>query len=507
MPPSSKDTYDIVVVGSGMGGLAAGASLARAGKSVVVVERHYRPGGYGHGFERGGFRFDVAVHMTSGAEPRAFGEGAFLHNVLEMLGVRDRCTFLPIDPLYAARFPDFRLDVPTGTSEFVEAHACLAPGDEAGMRDLVRLCIRINREIRRLPVDVASYNELVEPGKFPLVLQYAEATLADVLDDHVNDGRLKAVLGALWMYLGVPPSHAAFVRWAPMMLSYLEAGAFYCEGGFQNLANAFVDGLERHGGEIVLNASVDKIVVEDGNVHGVVLDDGRQISASVVVSNADATQTFERLVGPQHLPATFMQRLRRLKPSLSGITTYLATDLELSEEDVAHETFSFDSWDHDDIYRRILSGDPALIAVTVPTIVDPSVAPPGQHVVALLALVPYGLDLSSEAQQDRLLRRANEVIPGLSDHTSFAVAGSPDTMRKYTLNHQGALYGWEGTPAQSGATRLARTTPIDGLFLAGHWTQPGGGLLPVIVSGLQTAQLVLGYESVQALVEGLAGAA
>jgi prolycopene isomerase len=490
-----------------MGGLAAGSALAKAGKSVLVAERHSRPGGFAHGFERDDYRFDVAVHMTSGAEPRAFGEGAFLDQLLRILGVRELCTFLPIEPFYRAIFPDLSFDAPTGSSEFVEAHARLFPQEEAGVRDFLRLCVRLNREIKRMPVDVSSYEELSEPDRFPLHFEYAEATLEDVLEHFIKEPRLRALLAALWPYQGLPPSRLAFVRWTPMLMSYLEAGVFYCEGGFQNLANALVAGLERHGGEIVLDNAVEQIYVEDGKVAGARLAGGEEVGAAAVVSNADATTTFEELVGPTHLPPAYLAHLRSLKPSLSAVTSYLVTDLELAEGEVVHEAFAYDSWDHRDVYRRILAGTPAEIAVTVPTTIDRSLAPPGEHIVTLMTLIPYGLDAPSELLQERLLNRAGDVIPGLPDHISFGIGASPHTMERYTLNHHGAIYGWEPTPEQTGAARLGRRTPIEGLMLAGHWTQPGGGVMPVVVSGLQTAQALLEYPNVPALMADLEEAA
>ena len=122
---AERDAYDVVVVGSGMGGLAAAAFLAKAGKSVLVVERHDRPGGYAHSFQRGKYHFDAAIHVMSGA----FG---IPDRALRILGVRDRCTFLPIEPFYAATFPDLKLSVWSGLGPFVEAHVRLFPHEERG---------------------------------------------------------------------------------------------------------------------------------------------------------------------------------------------------------------------------------------------------------------------------------------------------------------------------------------------------------------------------------------
>src|SRR5437588_6862939 len=127
MAKPRRHEYDVVVIGSGMGGLSTASYLACAGKSVLVLEQHERPGGYAHGFEREGYVFDVAVHMTSGAEPLSVGYGGMIHHLLTLLGVRDRLTFIPLDPFYVGAFPGLRFAAPQGTEEYIDAHAQLFP--------------------------------------------------------------------------------------------------------------------------------------------------------------------------------------------------------------------------------------------------------------------------------------------------------------------------------------------------------------------------------------------
>src|SRR5207249_11114548 len=134
-------------------------------------------------------------------------------------------------------------------------------------------------------------------------------------------------------------------------------------------------------------------------------------------------------------------------------------------------------------------------------------APEGEHLICVVMLVPYEVANSWRTEkgeyQDALLRQLEVVLPGLGDHLTFAEGASPRTMERYTLNHLGALYGWEPTPENTGVGRLGHRTPIDGLMLSGHWTKPGGGLVPVTVSGVQTAQLVLADPGVRHLLESL----
>jgi phytoene desaturase len=494
---SREETYDAIVVGAGLGGLSAAALLARSGKKVLVIERHDRPGGYAHSFQRKRYIFDAAVHLTGGCEPVGFATSGLIDGLLRLLDVRDRCTFLRVDPFYTAVFPGLRLDAPLGIESFIEAHARLFPSEERGFRRLLQLCSELNREVRGFPTELSLWDVLRVPKRFPLVFKYHAKTVGQAMDEHLRDPRLKATFTALWPYLGLPPSRLSLLYWSVMLMSYLEEGAFYCRGSFQKLADAFVAALEKNGGELLLRSRVRRILVGNGRVGGVVLENGQRIFAPIVVSNADARQTFEESVGLDHLPRRFVRLLARMKPSLSAFVTYLATDLDLKKLNAGHEMFFFRSWDHDVIHRNILDGQPAGIVVTVPTLIDSSLAPSGEHLVTITTLIPYEIGTSwrkkKAAYADGLLEEVEALLPGLREHITFAEGASPRTMERYTLNLTGAIYGWEVSPEQVGRNRLEHTTPIGGLYLSGHWTQPGGGIYGVIASGLQTAQIILGY--------------
>ena len=281
-----------------------------------------------------------------------------------------------------------------------------------------------------------------------------------------------------------------------MLIPLLQWGQSYCQGSFQSLVNAFVAAIEENGGELVLKQQVSRIVLQDGKAAGVTLEDGRDIRASTVISNADLMHTLEKLVGFEHVPDAYIRRLTRLKPALSAYQVYAASALDLSQSRPSHETFWYRSWDHDENYQRNLAGQAYQVAVSMPSLVDPSLAPPGQHVATIVAFMPYDIGMPwSEARprlKEELLDVAEASFPGFRDHLTYAEDATPLSMERYTLNYRGAAYGWENSPTNIGSKRPANQTPIEGLLLTGHWTQPGFGSLGAIYSGMGVSQTVLG---------------
>jgi len=502
------DRYDAVVVGSGLGGLSCAALLARAGKRVLVCERHDRPGGYAHAFRRNGYLFDSAVHLVGGCEETSFTGGGLLHRLLSAVGARDELEFERIDPLYTAVYPGLELRPRLGLDEFERSHADAFPDERKGLHDLLQECLAIQIEARRAAELASPFEVMQRPGRFPTLLRYRRATLARVMDEHLDDPRARAAFATFWPYLGLPPGQVSFLYFATMLLSYVGEGAYYCKGSFQKLARALARAVEREGGEVLLRSPVRRIVVEAGRAAGVVLENGQRVAAPLVVSNADLRQTVDELVGAEHFSARFRRPLARLAPSISAFVAYLATDLDLARLGASHETFVYEGFDHDAAYAETLAGRPGWWTATVPTLADPSLAPPGVHLITLTTLVPYSAAKhwrgEKRARVDAMIAAADRHFPGLRESVRFAEGGTPRTMERYTRNSDGAIYGWALSPDQVGPGRPANETPVPGLWLAGHWAQPGGGVYGVVTSGVNAARGILGLQSEHELFAKLA---
>jgi len=493
-PEAVREVYDAVVVGSGIGGLTTAALLARAGRSVLVVERHDRVGGYAHAFRRGRHLFDSAVHQVG---------GEILPRTLAALGVADACTWLPVDPVYAVRFPGLCIAAPAGLEGFQQAFAERFPKEEKGIRSLLQECRDIRDEAQRAEQLGSLFDVTRTPGRFPSLLRYRRASLARVMDAHLSDAWAKAALGALWPYLGLPPSRVSFLYWATMMLSYVEEGTWYCQGSFQRLAEALAKGVRAHGGECLLRSVVRRIETEAGAVSGVVLENGQEIRTPVVVSNADLRQTVFDLVGAEHFPAAYVEGLRRLRASISAFVVYAASRLDPAAHGFGHETFCYADRDFDAAYQDAMRGEPSWFSATIPTHLDASLAPPGEHLVMLTTLIgarparPWAQ--LKTGLSERLLEMAEAQLPGFVASLELAEGATPRSLERYTRNENGALYGFELTPAQVGLGRPDQVTPVAGLYLAGHWTRPGGGVAGVVTSGVGAARKILGLPSDDAL--------
>jgi prolycopene isomerase len=274
-------------------------------------------------------------------------------------------------------------------------------------------------------------------------------------------------------------------------------GGFLPRGGIRRIVDLLETVIVTHGGEVRKKAPVKSILVKGGKALGVILENGEEIRAESVVSNSDARTTFLSLVGEDKLPPDFIARLRKIEIMYSAFNVFLGVKAQgLGMETLAPAICCFPGYDLDEQYLAMQKGEIERTSfwIGIPTLTNPFMAPEGHHLVVLYVPVPYRLKGKDwrhpkEDFTQRLINMAEKAIPGLRKDTVLVDAASPDTLVRYTGNSEGAVAGWACTP-EADALRPANRTPIEGLFLAGHWTFPGPGTGSVMHSGWLAASMI-----------------
>jgi prolycopene isomerase len=321
-------------------------------------------------------------------------------------------------------------------------------------------------------------------------------SVTEKLDEHFRDRRLKAVLMADTPHWGSLPDRTSYLFDAMLRLSYF-LGNYYPRGSSQKFADDLGRALEARGGRILKCAAVERVLIESGKAQGVRI---RTISkrpsqeylfrAPVVVSNSDALHTYRDLIGEEHCGQWMIEYLESLRPTYPCFLTHIGLRGMDPAALEAAEGYYWSSYDPGDAIRNVFK-------IFIPTRFDPSIAPPGCQILIVQKMTPVRLedvtDWSAHKAQveGRILDRLREVLPGIDRHIVVRLSASAWTSYYYTNNWQGAMLGWEMSPGQLGSARLPNATPIENFYLAGHWTQPGGGITPVIISAQRVARLVL----------------
>ena len=271
-------------------------------------------------------------------------------------------------------------------------------------------------------------------------------------------------------------------------MSYFRSGAFRPRGGHQQIPNLLVHGIRRRGGEVHLSRSATAIRLKGDRCDRVVTADGAEFVADHVVSNADVAETFGHLVGGDVGQAVLAETGGRpLSPSF--YVAYAGVRRETPPP--ASSIGSFQDFDLDGVLGRYVpfsNADP--LGITIPTVEDPTLAPPGHDVCLVHELIPPGYVRDWEEEKDavlaQLLDKCERLLPRFRTRLVHCEAATPATLERYTRNQRGAAYGWDQVP------HLARVRHgIRNLHLAGHWAETGGGVLAAAFSGMQVAARIL----------------
>jgi all-trans-retinol 13,14-reductase len=511
IPPfliGKQDKWPVVVIGAGLGGLSAAAHLAKAGFPVTLVERHYQPGGYATTFQRadGKFDFEVSLHATSAANGglRAALEGAGVLGKVETAELPELCRIIT---------PDYDMVWPQRNPDAIADQLCgLFPQEAEGIKKLFAEVLGILDEAS-LPFNAENPQERMQfPMTHPKMWNIRTKTLKDFLDGFISDPRLRSIFSSFWGYCGLPPSKLSGFYYAIVMASYMSQGGHYIVPRSQALSSALMQAVQDNGGKVLLETEVTGIRITDGAVSAVSLDDGTELPAKVVISNASVPKTMDMLSGGE-LPTEagpYLKKLEDYHPSISTFAVWLGLNKEIRERIKSYEVFINPGYDTEEDYQATLACDAEKCSFII-TIYDNAFkgySKPGTSTLTVAMLSGYEpwrrfetdyfagrkgeYNVEKERIANILIERAEKlVIPNLSSMIEVKEAATPLTNVFFTANPEGAIYGYEQSMANSYMNRLPLRTPIRGLYCASAWTQPGGGFQPCLQSGRNAVGLMM----------------
>lgn len=517
---------DVVIVGCGVGGLMAAASLARAGKHVVALDQHYVAGGCGTQFERGRggerYHFDVGLHYLGDCEP-----GGMIPAMLDKVGAA--VTFEPMDPdgFDTFVFPDFAFRMPVGIDRFRDRLVEHFPGEVKGIDRYCRLLREIDHitgdvEKNRGKVGIRAALKVLTGGR--LLARYQNATIGTFLDSCTDNPRLRAVLLGQSGDYGLPPSEVSAMLHCGLSLHYLK-GAWYPHGGGQVIADRLAEVVESNGGSIHLRRAVERILVEGGRTTGVQLqgkrgEPGAIIRAPIVVSNADYKRTMLELLDSDVVPEAQRSWARDAQMGGALFMTCLGVRGDMRDRGMRKSNYwCFDSYDMEALYARARRGDYGdheVAYITSASLKDPTNplhhAPEGIQNVEVLTMVSgdpahwgtteeeirSGRYRRSDAYnakkaevEERMLNLLEKHFPGTRDEIVFCESTTPPTQSRFTWSSEGSGYGLACTPEQFLNNRPGYRGPVPGLYLCGHSTRAGHGIVGAMRSGDHAAGCVL----------------
>jgi len=484
-----KERYDAVIIGAGVGGLVLANLLARAGLEVLLLEQHYMAGGYCSTFRRKGFTFDAATHFY----PLLGNPTTLTGRLLVELGIETG--WIKMDPVDTFHFPDgSKFHVPADLETYLREVKALFP-EEAENLD------RFFAEVRQAYMKglMVYFRGRSTDYLGPL----AETTVRDALDRHFRDPKLKLLLTADCPHWGGPPNRTSFVFDSMLRLSYF-LGNYYPELGSQNFADELAWRFEERGGHIFMSTRVDEILVEDGKASGVVIETDRgalkgrrTVRAETVVSNADLLLTYERLLPREVVDPAYLEMLRGLRTSYPCYLTHVGLEGADPAALDAAQGYYWNTWNPDEVGRGALR-----CKIFNPTHYEPRMAPEGGQIVILQKVIDVDYDAIDDWDahkaevEDYVVSHFENVVPEAREKIVVKLTASARTSWRFTLNRAGAMLGWEMSPDQLGDDRPGIEGPVPGLYLVGHWIQPGGGITPVIVSAVQAAEKIIGGASI-----------
>ncbi len=491
---TEDDHFDAIVIGSGIGGMACAALLARDGEKVLVLEKHYTAGGFTHVFKRNGYEWDVGIHYIGGVNhPKAM-----LYTLFHYLS-QGKMQWEDMGPVYdKVLFGDEVFEFRKGPENFANTLKTYFPEakDQRAIDQYLDLVQQANKASTNFFTEKAmppAMSSVVGRKMRKPFLQFASQTTRDVLEELTSNERLIGVLTAQFGDYGVTPGSSSFGIHALVANHYLHGAAFPV-GGSARIAETIAETIADADGMILTNAGVEEIIVEGKKAVGVRMADGRTLHAPLIISSAGVLNTYKRLIPTSlqdslKLPA----KVQTVKPSVAHLGLYIGfkeTTVDLGLQKANYWIYPAGKYNHDQNVAAYLA-DPEnsefpIVYVSFPSAKDPEweARYPGKSTVDIITLAPYDwfekwegtkwkrrgedYDAFKEALSQKLLEVLYRYEPQLRGKVDHYELSTPLSTKDFVNYEAGEIYGLEHDPNRFEQTFLRPQTPIKNLYLTGQ---------------------------------------
>lgn len=506
------DYYDVIVIGSGIGGMTAAACLAKAGQKVLVLERHYTAGGFTHSYERKGYEWDVGVHYIGDVHRK----GSALRRLFDYIS-EEKLHWAEMEDNYDRIYIGSEsFDYVKGEQQFCDRMIGYFPEEKFAIEEYIKMIREVNRSSsayfleHALPPWLATifYKKFTKRFLF-----FAEKTTEEVLLTLTKNRKLIAVLTGQWGDYGLPPSQSSFAMHAMVAKHYM-GGAAYPVGGSSAIARTIEAVILKHGGQVITCAEVQSILTRGSKAIGVKLSNGVEIRAKNIVSGVGAINTFQNLL-PEDLAFKFNypQKMQHVSPSLAHMDLYIG--LKGSSQELDLHTTNLWIYPNEDINKNIQNFDPKpnfdfpAVFISFPSTKDPlwETNHPGKSTIEIIVPTPFhwfqtwqdtkwhkrGPEYNQlkKDMTERLLAILFEKLPQLKDKIQYVELSTPLSIAHFTGHKRGEMYGLDHTPERFKQRWLRTDTQVKNLYLTGQ-DVVSCGVSGGLCAGFLTAIRVLG---------------